>query len=340
MDLRLVLDLKTQAQSDPILKMPAAAKGHQLVMELETGRSSSSIASQEVAIEPAFRADFLHQQDSGPAHRGALVMESKKARAERGRDVIIAIDAGHGGKDPGALGASGTYEKDVTLAVARRLAQTINKEQGMKAVLVRNADIFITLRERMAIARAHKADLFVSIHADAFKNPKVRGSSVFILSRSGASSEAARWLADKENSADLVGGVSLEGKDEEVASVLLDLSQSATMQAGSEVAERVLAELAVLGELHINQVQQAGFAVLKSPDVPSLLVETAFISNPEEERRLRDPKHQAHLAAAIAKGVKRYFYTSPPAGTLIAKRQNRQKQASGKQEGLAEVAGR
>lgn len=335
LDLRLVLDLKTQVKADPIFKTSTKPNGYQLVVELDTGP-----AMQQATTQAAFKADFLQQQDSASVRKGALVVESRKAGASRGRDVIIAIDAGHGGKDPGALGASGTHEKDVTLAVARRLAQTINKEQGMKALLVRNSDIFISLRERMAIARAHKADLFVSIHADAFKNPKVRGSSVFILSRSGASSEAARWLADKENSADLVGGVSLDGKDEMVASVLLDLSQSATIQAGSEVAEQVLGELALLGDLHINQVQQAGFAVLKSPDVPSLLVETAFISNPDEERRLKSSSHQANLAAAIAKGVKRYFYTSPPAGTLIAERQNRLKQTRVKQGAEAKIAGR
>lgn len=339
-DVRLVLDLKDRSLLDSRIRF-SAQTGNQLVLEMDL-RSAGAAPAKTRSSEPAFGSDFLPKQELPQRKTNLVAGDTKGAKAMtgKGRDIVIAIDAGHGGKDPGALGARGTHEKDITLAVARRLAQIIGKEQGLKPVLVRNADIFISLRDRMAIARSHKADLFVSIHADAFKNPDVKGSSVFTLSRSGASSEAARWLADRENSADLMGGVSLEGKDQVLASVLLDLSQSATIQASSEVAEQVLNKLGGLGDLHIGQVQQAGFAVLKSPDIPSLLVETAFISNPDEERKLKDPKHQTRLASAIARGVREYFYSSPPAGTLIAQRQNRQKQSAASKNSLAEVAGR
>lgn len=341
-DLRLVLDLKGQGPQAFRFKTSGTGGRKELVLELDLPqgtRSAPAPALRPQASESAFDSNFLPKQEPATT-RSKQLLAGSAASTSRGRNVIVAIDAGHGGKDPGALGASGAHEKDITLSVARRLAQAINKETGMRAVLVRDSDIFISLRDRMAIARKHKADLFVSIHADAFKNPKVRGSSVFTLSRSGASSEAARWLADKENSADLMGGVSLDDKDEMLASVLLDLSQSATIQAGSEVAEQVLGELGQFGDLHIGQVQQAGFAVLKSPDIPSILVETAFISNPEEERKLKNSKHQTKLAAAIAKGVRNYFHASPPAGTLLAERLNKQKRAANGKGNLTEFAGR
>jgi N-acetylmuramoyl-L-alanine amidase len=241
-----------------------------------------------------------------------------KQSPEGNRDVVVAIDAGHGGNDPGALGTNGTREKDVTLAIARRLAQLVNREPGLKAVLVRDDDRFIHLRDRMEIARKHRADLFVSIHADAYTDSSVKGSSVFTLSRNGASSEAARWLAAKENSADLVGGVSLDDKDDLLASVLLDLSQSATLQAGGEVAESVISELRQVGRVHGYKVQQAGFMVLKAPDIPSLLIETAFISNPDEERNLIDTRHQERIAGAIKQGIRSYFHDSPPRGSKLA----------------------
>jgi N-acetylmuramoyl-L-alanine amidase len=228
------------------------------------------------------------------------------------------VDAGHGGEDPGARGAKGTKEKDVTLAIARKLANKINQEPGMKAVLVRNGDYYIGLRKRMAIARKHRADLFVSIHADSFRDKRVRGSSVYTLSRRGASSEAAKWLAEKENSADLVGGVSLDDKDDVLAGVLLDLSQTATLQASGEVAHHVYKQLGQVGKVHGKRVQRAGFAVLKSPDIPSMLIETAFISNPAEERNLTSPSHQTKIARAIMRGIKGHFHDSPPAGTKLA----------------------
>lgn len=235
-----------------------------------------------------------------------------------GRELIVAIDAGHGGKDVGARGPSGTHEKDVVLAIARKLAELVDKEPGMRPVLVRDGDYFIRLRDRMTKARKQRADLFVSVHADAFSDHRARGSSVFVVSERGASSEMARILAAQENAADLVGGVKLNDKDELLKSVLLDLSQSASIEASMNVADNVLSELKQVGRVHKTRVQQAGFMVLKSPDVPSILVETAFISNPEEERMLRDSRHQQRLAYAILKGIRAYFRDNPPPGTVIA----------------------
>ncbi len=234
------------------------------------------------------------------------------------RDLIIAIDAGHGGEDPGAIGKNGTREKDVVLAIARALAQRVDAEPGMKAVLTRNGDYFVPLRDRMRRARAQQADLFVSIHADSIRDRSVDGSSVYILSQRGATDEAARWLAERENASDLIGGVSLEDKGDVLASVLLDLSQSASLSASQTAAEHVLHQLNLVGEVRKPLVQQARFVVLKSPDIPSMLVETAYISNPQEEQRLRGAAHQAKLAAAIHQGLRDYFYADPPAGTRIA----------------------
>ena len=234
------------------------------------------------------------------------------------RDIVVAVDAGHGGEDPGATGKNRTREKDVVLAIARELKRTIDARPGMSAVLVRSGDYYIPLRDRFEIARKHRADLFISIHADAFKKRDVSGSSVFVLSRKGASSEFARRLAANENSADQVGGVTLNDKDDMLASVLLDLSQSATMEASHSVANSVLSSLRGVGKTHKNRVEHANFMVLKSPDVPSILVETAFISNPSEEARLKDPAWQRKLARVIGDGVQDYFYLSPPPGTWIA----------------------
>ncbi len=236
------------------------------------------------------------------------------------RPLVIAIDAGHGGQDPGARGANGSREKDITLKIARELARQVNATPGLKAYLTRDTDMFIPLAQRYQKARAAKADLFVSIHADAFTNPEASGSSVFVLSQRGASSQAARWLAGQENAADLVGGVRLQDKDNTLASVLLDLSQSATMKASEDMANHVLGGLKRLGKTHKQQVERANFVVLRSPDVPSMLVETAFITNPEEERRLNDPAHQGLLARAILDGVNLYFTRQPPPGTLYAAR--------------------
>ena len=291
-DLRVVLDLKSQIRAKSFVLKPNRKYGHRLVVDLHRGsRGKNAAAKQPVKTAPVNKA----------------------------RDVVIAIDAGHGGEDPGARGRKGTYEKTVVLAIARKLASLVDKEPGMSPLMVRTGDYYLGLRKRMKIARDNRADLFISIHADAFRDPRVRGSSVYTLSQRGASSEAARWLAEQENSADLIGGVKLEDKDDLLASVLLDLSQTATRQASHQVADKVLGKLKTLGKTHKRRVQQAGFMVLKSPDVPSVLVETAFISNPSEEKKLKDPKHQQRMAAAIMGGIRDYFRHNPPPGTLLAK---------------------
>jgi N-acetylmuramoyl-L-alanine amidase len=229
----------------------------------------------------------------------------------RGRTLIIAVDAGHGGEDPGAHGQGGSHEKNVTLAIARKVKQLIDEIPGMRGVLIRDGDYFIPLGGRVVKARKANADLFVSIHADAFIKPDARGSSVFALSEHGATSTAARWLAKKENEADLIGGVNIAVKDPYLARTLLDLSQTATINDSMKLAKHVLNELSDINALHRGHVEQAGFAVLKSPDIPSILVETAFISNPSEERRLTDHDYQFKLANAILNGIKRYFAQNP-----------------------------
>ena len=253
------------------------------------------------------------------AGKGSGPVKTKKSVVSQGaRDVIIAVDAGHGGKDPGARGPTGLREKDAVLALARKLAAEINAQKGMRAVLTRSSDVFLRLRTRINKARQFKADMFISLHADAFNDPRARGSSVYVLSNRGASNEAAQWLAEKENSADLVGGVSLDDKEDQVAQVLLDLSQEATIEASIKIASRVLGGLKGLGKVHRKQVERAGFVVLKSPDIPSVLVETAFISNPTEEQRLKDSGYQTRMAKAIASGVHDYFREYAPPGTLLA----------------------
>jgi N-acetylmuramoyl-L-alanine amidase len=234
------------------------------------------------------------------------------------RKVVVAIDAGHGGKDPGSHGPGGTLEKNVTLAVAKELADQINRQPGMKAVLTRDGDYFIPLAQRYKIARENNADMFVSIHADAYTSSDARGSSVWVLSPRGKTNEAARWLADRENRADLIGGVSLDDKDDSLAAVLLDLQQGYAMQASESIAGNVLKALGSLGPTHRGYVERANFVVLRSPDVPSILVETAFISNPVEERKLRDPTHQSRLAEAVMGGVRNYFEATPPPGSWFA----------------------
>jgi len=281
-DLRIVLDLKTPVNVKSFQLKPNADYGQRLVIDLYPAKSKPS--SQPVALK-------------------------KVTHSSKNKKWVVAIDAGHGGEDPGAKGYRGTHEKVVVLAIAKKLAALINKQPSMKAYLVRSGDYYIGLRKRMEKARRAKADLFVSIHADAFKDERARGSSVYVLSNRGASSEAARWLASSENAADLVGGVSLDDKDDVLASVLLDLSQSATEDASARMATEVLNNLKGLGHMHKKQVQRAGFMVLKSPDIPSILVETAFISNRKEEAKLRRPSHQLKLAKAILNGVKSYLST-------------------------------
>ncbi len=256
----------------------------------------------------------------------AVGVRAVHAPDEGNRDVIIAVDAGHGGQDPGAIGHGGTREKDVTLAIARALAQRINAEPGMRAVLTRDHDEFLELRDRIHRARAARADMFVSVHADSIADRSISGASVYVLSVHGASNEAARWLAERENAADLMGGVRLDDKGT-LAPVLLDATQSEIIGVSASAAERVVGALESVGEVRKAQVQHAGFVVLKSPDIPSMLVETAYISNPEEERRLRSAGQQARLAEAIASGVRSFFVQNPPDGTRF-KQQRRDTLAS------------
>jgi N-acetylmuramoyl-L-alanine amidase len=264
--------------------------------------------------EPVTMLALFKHTESKPAKLQKAVQQV----ANKHDKIVIAIDAGHGGDDPGAHGAQGTEEKQVVFAIATKLAKLINAQPDMKAVMIRKGDYYVGLRKRMAIARAAKADLFISIHADAFQDATVKGSSVYVLSRSGASSEAALWLAKSENASDSVGGVSLEDKEDVLASVLLDLSQSATEQASLDVAQSVLKNCRALGETHKDDVQKAGFMVLKSPDIPSILVETAFISNPSEEVNLLNTDYQTKMADAIFSGVRNYFKPTTPADTKVA----------------------
>ncbi|MCP4699581.1 MAG: hypothetical protein GY862_22440 [Gammaproteobacteria bacterium] len=238
---------------------------------------------------------------------------------QAGRNIIVAIDAGHGGVDPGASGRYGTREKTVALAIARDLAALVKNARGMESVLIRDGDYFLSLRERIKLARNYQADLFISIHADALRDTSSEGASVYMLSQSGASSEAARWLAERENRADLLGGVSLNDKDDVLASVLLNLSQYGTLEASAYLGDKILRALGDVGSIHYRSVQQAAFMVLRSPDIPSILVETAFISNPREEKKLSDPSYRRRIAAAILQGTRAYFIKYAPRGTWLAR---------------------
>ncbi len=288
--LRVVFDLNTTVIPKSFLLAPTESNNHRLVIDLasttKVKQTEPVLAIQEAPI------NF--------------------------RDVIIAIDAGHGGKDPGAIGRSGSREKVIVLSIAKRLKALIDQEKGMQAVLIRANDTFIPLRDRIKKASSRNADVFISIHADAAVDRRARGSSVYVLSQHGATSEAARILAQRENEADKIGGVSLEDKDAVLKSVLVDLSQTATIDASIDLADDILRELNQIGKVLRNRVEQAGFAVLKSPDIPSVLVETAFISNPQEEQRLKSSKHQQALAQAILKGLRRYLKDHAPSGALLA----------------------
>lgn len=299
---RLVFEVAGPVTFETAAAVPAGDAGHRLVLDI------AGSAAKTVAGTPSAPSASAVPVAIRPAH----------APGENGRDIVIVVDAGHGGVDPGASGKRGTREKNVVLAIAKALAARIDEEPGMKAVLTRDGDYFLTLPERAKRARQAKADLFVSIHADAIANPDVSGSSVYVLSDRGASSEAARWLAERENAADLMGGVKLDDKDPTLANVLMDLSQTASISASMVAAENVLKSLDRVGEVRKPRVQQAGFVVLKSPDVPSLLVETAFISNREDERKLALPAHRAKLANAIFEGITQYFEGNAPDGTRLA----------------------
>jgi N-acetylmuramoyl-L-alanine amidase len=317
--LRIVLDLKHPARPHTFHLGPNGPYGYRVVVDLYASGDVGTKTADNGHAEPgpvASAAAARHTANPEPVLQHKPVAHAPKPL----RDLVIAIDAGHGGEDPGAIGRRHTREKDVTLAIARRLAALVQQEPGMRPVLIRDGDYYIGLRQRIQKARKNKADLFISIHADSFRNHQASGSSVYVLSRRGASSEMARVLAERENAADLVGGVSLDDKDDTLREVLLDLSQTATQEASFQVADSMLDELEQVGRTHKESVQKAGFVVLKSPDIPSLLVETAFISNPVEERKLRDPAHQQRLAQAMLRGIRDYFAKYPPPGTSVARK--------------------
>jgi len=320
---RVVFDLKTEVRPQIFTLKPVGEYGHRLVLDIyplvpadplmallqksevrgepEGARSEAATSAAADEAKLATRAE--------PAPRPEAAAKSKPVVA---RLVTIVIDPGHGGEDPGATGRGGSREKNVTLTIARKLKATIDAEPNMRAVLTRDGDYFIPLQVRVQKARRVHADLFVSVHADAFIKPHARGSSVFALSERGATSTAAKWLAKRENDADLIGGVNLDLKDRYLAMTLADLSLTAQINDSLKLGKAVLSELGGVNALHKHDVEQAGFAVLKAPDVPSILVETAFISNPEEERRLNDEAYQEKMAQAIFKGIRRYFAKNPP----------------------------
>lgn len=304
---RLVMELKNEVRPQVFELPPVGNYGHRLVLDVYPLEPP----------DPLMQLLERNEQNDDPGKQGDVAEVAKAESKRPGRAVVdrlvtITLDPGHGGEDPGAVGRGGTYEKNVTLAIARRLKAKIDSEPNMRAVLTRDTDFFVPLQMRVQKARRIRSDLFVSIHADAFVRPDANGSSVFALSENGASSSAARYLAQKENEADLIGGVNLDVRDPVLARTLLDLSQTATINDSLKLGKEVLQELGGINRLHKASVEQAGFAVLKAPDIPSILIETAFISNPEEEKRLNDEAYQNKMAEAIMAGIHRYFAKNPP----------------------------
>ena len=324
---RLVLDLKNEVKPQIFVLKPVSEYGYRLVLDVypahpvdplmalldQTKAATPEVASAPIAVDQpsAVEGIPLVDQDQSFTKPTPPAVTPPNFPELRARTLIIAIDAGHGGEDPGARGRLGSREKNVTLAIARKVKTLIDETPNMRGVLIRDGDYFIPLVGRVAKARKVNADLFISIHADAFIKPKARGSSVFALSEHGATSAAARWLAKKENEADLIGGVNFAVKDPYLARTVIDLLQTSAINDSMKLAKHVLNELGDINDLHRGQVEQAGFAVLKSPYFPSILVETAFISNPSEERRLNDKGYQMKLANAILSGIKRYFAQNP-----------------------------
>lgn len=351
--LRLVLDLSAARSPHAFLLQPSENEGLRLVVDLTAAAPvaiapaatpiPSVPAAAPLPVSPARAVPVTAAPATMAIQAPAHIPNSAPAVATNDdtlRDLIIAIDAGHGGVDPGALGPNGAQEKDVVLAIARQLANLVRAEAGMRPVMVRDGDTFVPLRDRVGRARDSKADILISIHADAVNDRKARGSSVYVLSPKGASSEAARWLAEKENASDLVGGVSLDDKDGVLKSVLLDLSQTATIEASLTAGEQVLNHLRDVGRVHRHRVEQAGFVVLKAPDIPSMLVETAFISNPDEEKKLRSSAYQRKVAQAILDGVKAYFRQNAPPGTKVAMWNSMRRHIIARGETLADIADR
>jgi len=303
-DLRVVLELTKAARPKTFLLAPNDQYGNRLVVDLFRGGEDS------VSVN--------HAATPTPPTATPPTATPSAAAPWRGRDVIVAIDAGHGGDDPGASGRNGTHEKDVVVAIAHRVAEELDAQPGMRAVLVRSGDYFVPLRKRIAIAHAAHADFFMSIHADAYRDSSATGATVYVLNEKGATDEAALRLAQRENASDLIGGVSLADTDQTLARVLLDLSQNAALSASTSAGQRLIRKMSAVTPMRRMQVQQAPFLVLKSPDIPSVLVETAYISNPREEASLRNPQYQASLARALREGIVDYFTANPPQGSYFA----------------------
>jgi N-acetylmuramoyl-L-alanine amidase len=311
--LRLVIDLRMEVKTELFALKPVAEFGHRVVLDLYPLTPVDPL----MALLEENRVAESREAERAPERVPEKMADTRRepgpgAGRDRRRRITIALDPGHGGEDPGAIGRRGTYEKNVTLAIARKLKAMLDAEPGMRAMLTREDDYFVPLAARVQKARRVQADLFISIHADAFKVPTARGSSVFALSENGATSAAAKWLAQKENGADLIGGVNLDGRDPVLARTLLDLSQTAQISDSLKAGRHVLDGIGAINPLHKGAVEQAGFAVLKAPDIPSILVETAFISNPDEELKLRSDRHQAKFAESMCDGIKGYFAKSPP----------------------------
>ncbi len=319
---RLVFDLKTTVNPQVFSLAPIDKYKHRLVLDLYPKEPLDPIAA--LIMKGEWKSDPEPTQVATgtpkksvieiPVQKTALSPSpsQKNEKMQLKRMVTIVIDPGHGGEDSGAIGARGSKEKDVVLAIGKRLKAKIEQQPNMRVVMTRNADFFVPLGTRVQKARAVQADLFISIHADAFVQPSARGSSVFVLSEKGASSTAARWLAKRENAADLIGGVNIKKHDRQLASVLLDLSTTAQIKSSMKLGNAVLNEMGEINRLHKGSVEQAAFAVLKAPDIPSILVETAFISNPEEEAKLNNDAHQENIADAILNGINKYFAKNPP----------------------------
>jgi len=305
-----VFDLKTAVVPQLFALTPVAEFGHRLVLDLNPITPPDPLMALIEDEERRRAAAEAALAQTPPPPR--IAQRDKQARAKDARPITVAIDPGHGGEDPGAIGRRGTYEKNVVLAIGKKLKARLDADPNMRAMLTRDDDYFVPLATRVEKARRVQADLFVSIHADAFREPQARGSSVFALSEHGATSAAARWLAQKENAADLIGGVNLDGKEPMLARTLLDLSQTAQISDSLKAGRQVLEGIGEHNALHRGVVEQAGFAVLKAPDIPSILVETAFISNPEEEAKLRSDRQQQRFADSIGEGIKRYFAQNPP----------------------------
>lgn len=307
---RMVFDLKAEIQPQVFTLSPVGEYRHRLVFDLYPAHPVDLIAELLKRPRPAPLPEIpgADSTASPPLAKSESPAEEPLAMT---RMVTIALDPGHGGEDPGAVGRGGHFEKNVVLAIAHRLKSRLEQQPNTRVMLTRDGDFFVPLHVRVAKARKVQADLFVSIHADAFIEPTARGSSVFALSEKGASSTAARWLANKENAADLIGGINIRSKNQQLASVLLDLSTTAQINDSLKLAKHVLGEIGTINRLHKPQVEQAGFAVLKAPDIPSILVETAFISNPEEEAKLTDERYQDQMAEALARGIRRYLQKHP-----------------------------